>query len=78
MKPIERTITLEDLIEGYPRSVEFMVGKGLPCFVCGEPSWGTFEEMARKKGVGEVEIDQLIEELSLFLKIDRSTTDHLT
>jgi hypothetical protein len=45
-----------------------MIGKGLPCFVCGEPTWGTFEEMARRSGKSESEIDALVEELQMFTR----------
>jgi predicted nucleotidyltransferase len=38
-----------------------MVEEGLPCFVCGEPTWSTFEEMARREGKSESEIDLLVE-----------------
>jgi len=57
---IHRGISVEDLITSFPESVAFMVNEGLPCFVCGEPTWGTFEEMARKKGKSDAEIDRLV------------------
>lgn len=40
-----------------------MIRKGLPCFVCGEPTWGTFEEMARRSGKSEEDIDLMIDEM---------------
>lgn len=58
---IQRGISVEDLITAFPHSVAFMVEEGLPCFVCGEPTWGTFEEMARREGKSESEIDLLVE-----------------
>ncbi len=66
MKTIQRSTAIEDLIRDYPGSVGFMVRKGLPCFVCGEPAWGTFEEMARRSGRSDSEIDALIEELRAY------------
>jgi len=63
MTEIHRGISVEDLITHFPQTVAFMVQAGLPCFVCGEPTWGTFEEMARKKGKTESEIDQLVGEM---------------
>jgi hypothetical protein len=43
-----------------------MIGKGLPCFVCGESTWGTFEDMARRSGKSETEIDALVGKLQLY------------
>jgi hypothetical protein len=40
-----------------------MIDKGLPCVTCGGPVWGTFEEVARRSGKTESEIDLLIEDL---------------
>jgi hypothetical protein len=31
------------------------------------PTWGTFEEMARRSGKTEPEIDTLIEEINLYI-----------
>ena len=42
-----------------------MIEKGLPCISCGEPVWGTFEDVARRSGKTEPEIDELIDELKL-------------
>lgn len=66
MKTIHRLISVEDLIRDHPGSVGFMVRKGLPCFVCGEPAWGTFEEVARRSGKPDSEVNALIEELQAY------------
>jgi hypothetical protein len=60
MTEIRKEISIETLITEYPASVTFMVQEGLPCFVCGEPTWGTFEEMARRKGKSDEEIAMLV------------------
>jgi hypothetical protein len=67
VQPIQRTEVIEDLIRSHPQSVAFMLKKGLPCFVCGEPTWGTFEEVARRSGKSDAEIDALLEELASLL-----------
>lgn len=59
---------VEELIEQFPETVKFMVSRGLPCFVCGEPTWGTFEEMARRNGKSDPEIDALISEMQSLAK----------
>jgi Ni,Fe-hydrogenase I small subunit len=63
MTEIHRGIAVEELISEFPQSVAFMVQAGLPCFVCGEPTWGTFEEMAKREGKTETEIARLVEEM---------------
>ena len=57
---IERTTDIEDLVRDYPGAVSFMISHGLPCLVCGEPVWGTLEDIARDSGLSSGEIDQLV------------------
>ncbi len=64
MMAIDRQITIEDLVDRYPGSVKFLIGKGLPCLVCGEPTWGTLEELAKEKGWSDAAIDALVEEMN--------------
>jgi hypothetical protein len=63
VKEISRSATIEDLIEDYPVTAGFMLEEGLPCLACGEPVWGTFEEVARRTGKSDTEIDVLIGKL---------------
>jgi len=49
MKRIERKTGVEELLERFPESVQFLINRKLPCLVCGEPSWGTLEELAAEK-----------------------------
>ncbi len=65
MATVERSTAIEDLVREYPVSVRFMVEKGLPCLTCGEPAWGSFEDVAKRSGKSESEIDALIEELNV-------------
>lgn len=64
MPRINRTISVEDLITSYPGSVRFLVDRGIPCLVCGEPVWGTLHEVLQSAGKSEEEITALLEELS--------------
>ena len=41
-----------------------MVAMGLPCMTCGEPFWGTFEDLARQCGKHEAATDALVDELN--------------
>ncbi|HOI86376.1 MAG TPA: hypothetical protein PLV51_00795 [Lentimicrobium sp.] len=64
MKPeITRYLPVEELISSYPYAIRFLSDRGLQCIICGEPVWGTIEELALDKNYGEEEIDKLIEDL---------------
>ncbi len=65
MIEIDPKIAIEDLVEKYPAAVKFLSKRGIVCIVCGEPAWGTLEEMAREKNVEDIE--ELAAELSEFL-----------
>ncbi|MCX7798471.1 MAG: DUF1858 domain-containing protein [Melioribacter sp.] len=61
---ITKDISIEDLINLIPESVEFLMEKGIRCMQCGEPIWGTLESVAKDKGFSEKEIDNFILELN--------------
>lgn len=60
---ITKDIRIDELIELYPKAVGFLAQKGIQCIACGEPVWGTLEELAKQKGLSEVEIDEMIIEI---------------
>jgi hypothetical protein len=60
---IERSISVEDLLERHPDANRILIHSGVPCLVCGEPFWGTLEEVIRGSGKTEDEIDAVISEL---------------
>ncbi len=62
---IAKDMLIEELVEKYPDSIQFLTKKGIVCFVCGEPAWGTLSELCSKKGI--VNIDIVIGELEKFL-----------
>ncbi|RKX70185.1 disulfide oxidoreductase [candidate division WOR-3 bacterium] len=58
---ITKDSSVEEVITRFPDAVAIFIKHGLPCLVCGEPFWGTIEELARKYGV---DVDLLIAELN--------------
>lgn len=59
---ITRESVLEEVISRYPKTVQVFIRFGMPCFVCGEPAWGTVgENMDRHK---VVEAEKLLEVLN--------------
>lgn len=61
---IQATILIEDLVAKHPRSVYFLMLRGIVCIACGEPVWGTLEEAAQRKGFTDEEIRALVEDLN--------------
>ena len=59
---IDSKITIEELVEVLPESVTYLSRKGIKCIACGEPIWGTLEEVALEKGISN--IDEIVEELN--------------
>jgi methionine synthase II (cobalamin-independent) len=61
--PITKEILIEDLVDDYPFSVEFLSKKGIRCLRCGEPIWGSLEEAANEKGFDDGQIQLFVDEL---------------
>jgi hypothetical protein len=55
---------IEDLIHEHPAAVRFLIDNNLPCVVCGEPFWGTLEELARQEDWDDDRIDALVEKFN--------------
>ncbi len=60
---IDKEISIEDLVREYPKSVRFLMEKGVRCLACGEPIWGTLASAARDKGFTPQQIDELVSQL---------------
>ena len=62
MDKIDRTSTIEEIVEKYPQLIGPLREHGIVCIRCGEPIWGTLEEIAAEKNVRD--IDALVEFLN--------------
>lgn len=58
---ITRKSKIEDVLRDFPEKVRIFVQMGLPCFVCGEPFWGTIEELCNRYNV---DIDVVLKKLN--------------
>jgi len=61
---ITKEISIEELVEKIPASVNYLSQKGIKCIACGEPIWGTLEEAAKEKGKSDTEIEKFVTELN--------------
>jgi methionine synthase II (cobalamin-independent) len=65
---IDKNITIEDLVDDYPFSVNFLSKKGIKCIACGEPIWGTLEEACIEKNFSQEDIQKFVIELNELIK----------
>ena len=65
---IDKNITIEDLVEEFPFSVNFLSKKGIKCIACGEPIWGTLDEACIEKNFSQKEIQEFVTELNDLIK----------
>jgi len=63
-KRIHAGMTVEELVEAYPKAVGILMEEGVVCIRCGEPVWGTLGDMIREKGMNAA---QTIEKLNRML-----------
>jgi len=62
---ITKDISIEELIETVPASVEYLMKEGIRCIVCGEPIWGSLEEAAEEKGFKTEDIERFVNDLQV-------------
>lgn len=48
---IDANIYIEDLVSKYPELISPLAEMGIVCIACGEPVWGTLEELISQKGL---------------------------
>jgi Ni,Fe-hydrogenase I small subunit len=58
---ITRETKIEDTLREKPELVKIFIDAGAPCLVCGEPFWGTVEELCKRYNVN---IDSLLKRLN--------------
>jgi methionine synthase II (cobalamin-independent) len=63
---IDGNIYIEDLVNDYPEVVSPLAKMGIVCIACGEPVWGTLNELINSKGLDNSE--EIIEELNKIIK----------
>ena len=59
---IDKNIYIEDLVREYPKVISPLAELGIICIACGEPVWGTLEELVDKKGLHN--LDEILEKLN--------------
>ncbi len=52
---IAKNIYIEDLVNDHPEVISPLAELDIICIACGEPVWGTLEELVNKKGLNNRE-----------------------
>ncbi len=63
---IDKNIYIEDLVHDYPEVISPLAELGVVCIACGEPVWGTLEELVDKKGLNNLE--EILAQLNKIIK----------
>jgi hypothetical protein len=62
---IDAQIHVEELVEDYPEAIGFLMERGIVCIQCGEPYWGSLDELMARKGITDPE--QVVADLNRYL-----------
>lgn len=62
---VKASDSVEELVEQYPQLVSFLMDRGIVCIKCGEPFWGTLEDLVKNKGK---DVNQILEQINSFLR----------
>lgn len=54
MERLTPDISVEELIELIPEAPAVLRRFGIICIQCGEPVWGTLNELAKEKGINDL------------------------
>ncbi len=68
MDTITKNIPIEELIDKYPLSVNYLMKQGIKCVVCGESIWGTLEDATKEKGFSDLDLNKIIGELNKLIE----------
>ena len=66
---ITKESDIEDIVDNYPELIRPLKEHGIACIVCGEPVWGTLEDIAKSKNIEN--LDQIIESMNTIIKEGR-------
>ncbi|MGQ9820149.1 MAG: DUF1858 domain-containing protein [Candidatus Kapaibacteriales bacterium] len=65
---INRNTTIEELVSLLPESVSYLMERGIRPLICGEPIWGTIEEIVLAKGFTTDELEKMLLDLNKMLE----------
>jgi len=63
---IDENIYIEDLVNEHPEVISPLAELGIVCIACGEPVWGTLEELVKSKGIND--LNEILKKLNKIIK----------
>lgn len=65
---ISEDMYVEDIVRKHPKTVNFLMDRGIICIRCGAPVWGTLSELLDEKHIEDkasliIELNEYIEEI---------------
>ena len=63
---IDGNIYIEDLVNEHPEVISPLAELGIVCIACGEPVWGTLEELVKSKGIND--LNEILKKLNKIIK----------
>lgn len=61
MEKLSKETSVEELLAKYPSLSKTFIEYGLPCMVCGEPFWGTIEELGNQYGKNTIQLVNMLD-----------------
>jgi methionine synthase II (cobalamin-independent) len=74
---IDKNISIEDLVNEIPESINYLMKEGIRCIRCGEPIWGTLESAALEKGFNQEDIERFVRDINELAKNSNLNTESL-
>lgn len=68
---ITRDMPIGDVVKQWPDAAPIMLSYGLHCVGCHVASWETIEQGCRGHGMPEDVIDEMVEELNMFVEEEK-------
>lgn len=62
---ITKDTVIEEALAKYPSLVKVFIDFGLPCLVCGQPFWGTIENLVQHHNVN---LNDLLDKVNKIIK----------
>ncbi len=63
---ISKNTDIEDIVNDYPELIGSLKDYGIACIMCGEPVWGTLEEIAKLKNIRN--LDEIVNTMNNIIK----------
>ncbi len=63
---IDENIYIEDLVNEHPEVISPLAELGIVCIACGEPVWGTLEELVKSKVIND--LNEILKKLNKIIK----------